>query len=491
MSTENDRRIDSQSFRDHLSTVNKEGKRNWIYPKKPGGRYYKARNVVAVLLLLFFFSGPFITISGQPLLLINILERKFVIFGMAFWPQDLHLLVLGVLSLIMFIVLFTTVFGRLWCGWACPQTIFMEMVFRRIEYWIEGDRAGQIRLNRSPWNWNKIWRKTLKHGVFFGMAFLISNLFLAYIIGKDELLTIITDPPSQHLAGLISITIFSGVFYGVFAFLREQVCHFICPYGRMQSVLLDNNSINVMYDYQRGEPRARVSERDDIGSKASLDDLGLTAASGFGDCIDCHQCVRVCPMGIDIRNGTQMECVYCTACIDACDDVMDKIDKPRGLIRYSSENAIREESNKIFTPRVAGYSGILVVLLATFFTLLGMRPDTETTILRQPGTLYQTLPGNRYSNIYEIKVINKTFEPIRYDLRLDHPAGELIPLGDFGKLPPQGLTEGRFLVRLSEAQLNSSKTEVSFRVYANGKQVETITSGFIGPELKTPQTTHE
>jgi len=482
MTSQNDRRIDRDSFRDHLSTVNEEGKRNWIYPKKPDGRYYKARNIVAFLLLLFFFSGPFITINGQPMLLLNILERKFVIFGVAFWPQDLHLLLFGALSLIIFIVLFTAVFGRLWCGWACPQTIFMEMVFRRVEYWIEGDRASQIRLNKSPWDWNKIWRKTLKHSVFFGMAFLISNLFLAYIIGKDQLFAIITDPPSQHLAGLTAITIFSGVFYGVFAFMREQVCHFICPYGRMQSVLLDNNSINVMYDYKRGEPRGKVSERNDVGGKATLDDLDLNPVQDFGDCIDCHQCVRVCPMGIDIRNGTQLECVHCTACIDACDDVMDKIDKPRGLIRYSSENAIQKEEKKILTPRVAGYSGILAVLLITFFTLLSIRPDTETTILRQPGTLYQTLPGDRYSNIYEIKVINKTFEAVEYKVKLREPEGEMNSLGDISIVPPQGSSKGRFLIILPADELKGTQTELTFDIYAGNKKTETMNSVFIGPE---------
>lgn len=485
MSVEKNHRIDQDSFRDHLSTVNKEGKRNWIYPKEPSGRFYKARNIVAILLLLLFFSGPFITVNGQPLLLLDILERKFVIFGMAFWPQDLHLLLFGMLALIVFIVLFTAVFGRLWCGWACPQTIFMEMVFRRVEYWIEGDRSSQIRLNRSPWNWNKIWRKGLKHSVFFGMAFLISNLFLAYIIGKDQLFTIITDPPSQHLAGLTAITIFSGVFYGVFAFLREQVCHFICPYGRMQSVLLDNNSINVMYDYKRGEPRGKVSERDDVGRKATLNDLGVSPVSDFGDCIDCHQCVRVCPMGIDIRNGTQLECVHCTACIDACDDVMDKIDKPRGLIRYSSENAIRKEDERILTPRVAGYSGILAVLIITFFTLLSMRPDTETSILRQPGTLFQTLPDNKYSNIYEIRVINKTFDNINYEISLQSPEGELNPLGKFDTVPPQGSTKGRFLIILPGEELKGPQTELTFNVYADGELVETVTSGFIGPEMQS------
>lgn len=482
MSNRKDHRTASQSFRDHLSTVDEEGRRNWIYPKKPGGRYYTARNIVAAFLLLLFFLGPFLTIKGQPVLLLDVIERKFVFFGVAFWPQDFHLLVFGLLALIIFIVLFTAVFGRLWCGWACPQTIFMEMVFRRIEYWIEGDMSSQIRLNRSPWNAHKIWRKTLKHAVFFGLSFVISNLFLAYIIGKDELFAIITDPPSQHLAGLTAITIFSGVFYGVFAFLREQVCHFICPYGRMQSVLLDNNSINVMYDYRRGEPREKVANRNDVGRKAGPDDLLASPVTDFGDCIDCTQCVKVCPMGIDIRNGTQLECIHCTACMDACDDVMDKIGKERGLIRYSSEHAIRDEQSRVLTPRVAGYSGILIALLAVFVILMDMRPDTETSVLRQPGTLYQTLPGNRYSNVYEIKAINKTFEELDFEIRLLRPGGEITPLGSFETLPAQGSAKGRILVKLPGDQLTGSKTELELGVFAGGKQLETITSQFIGPE---------
>jgi cytochrome c oxidase accessory protein FixG len=481
-SLEEDRRIDKKQFRDHLATVNEEGKRNWIYPKKPSGRYYKARNAVALLLLAFFFTAPFISVNGNPLILINVLERKFVIFGVAFWPQDLHLLVFGMLSFILFIVVFTAIFGRLFCGWACPQTIFMEMVFRRIEYWIEGDAADQIRLNKKPWNFEKIWKKTTKHSVFFAMAFVISNLFLAYIIGKDQLFQIITDPPSEHLAGLSAMIVFSGVFYGVFAFMREQVCHFVCPYGRMQSVMLDNNSVNVMYDYKRGETRASVKERYQLENrKATLEDLGFSTDQSFGDCIDCYQCVRVCPMGIDIRNGTQLECVHCTACIDACDDVMEKINKPRGLIRYSSENAIREEKQKILTPRVAGYSSILVVLLITFITMLTLRTETETSILREPGTLYQELPDNMYSNIYNLRVLNKTFDEIEYELRLENPAGEIISLGAVENVPAQNSAEGRLLVKLSEQDLTGPQTELTFGVYSNGERIETITSGFLGP----------
>jgi cytochrome c oxidase accessory protein FixG len=479
---EDERRIDKQNFRDHLATVNEDGKRNWIYPKKPSGRFYKARNVVAVFLLAFFFSGPFITINGNPLLLLNILERKFVIFGVAFWPQDLHLLVFGMLTFILFIVLFTAIFGRIWCGWACPQTIFMEMVFRRIEYWIEGDASAQIRLNRQDWNFDKIRKKVSKHAIFFGMAFLISNMFLAYIIGKDQLFEIITDPPSEHIAGLSSMIIFSGVFYGVFAFMREQVCHFVCPYGRMQSVMLDNNSINVMYDYVRGETRAPVKDRYQLENrKASLEDLGFSANETFGDCIDCYQCVKVCPMGIDIRNGTQLECVHCTACIDACDSVMEKIDRPLGLIRYSSENAIREEKHKVLTPRVAGYSGILLILLTVFITMLTLRPDTETSILREPGTLYQELPNDRYSNIYNVKILNKTFEEMPVEIRLESPDGEIVSLGTVDSIQPQNSAEGRFMVQLSRENLSGSQTEIIFGIYSGDEKLETVTSGFLGP----------
>lgn len=482
MAKKQDRRINEEQFRDHLATVNSQGGRNWIYPKKPSGNYYKARNIVALFLLAFFFSGPFIEINGQPLLMINIIERQFVIFGVAFWPQDLHLLVFGMLAFIIGVVLFTTIFGRLFCGWACPQTIFMEMVFRRIEYWIEGDSASQIRLKNAPWTTEKILKKGSKHAIFYSMAFLISNLFLAYVIGKDAWFELITDPPSEHVAGLSIMIIFSAVFYGVFAFMREQVCHFVCPYGRMQSVMLDNNSINVMYDYVRGESRASVGDRNKVETrKATLADLGFSENTSFGDCIDCNQCVKVCPMGIDIRNGTQLECIHCTACIDACDEVMDKIDKPRGLIRYSSENAIRSEQRKIITPRVIGYSSILIVLISVFFVLMSMRSDLEATILRERGTLFQELPNNRVSNIYTIKVINKTFEEIDYELQLLSPEGIIVALGNNTTVPSQSLAEGRFMVQLSKEVLDGLQTELTFAILTNGKQIETVKTGFLGP----------
>ena len=252
---------DIEEYRDKVSTIDDEGKRIWVYPKKPKGSYTRAREILALFLLVFFFGAPFIKINDQSLLLFDILNRKFIIFGLVFWPQDFHLFVLATLSLIVFIVLFTVVLGRLWCGWACPQTIFMEMVFRKVEYWIEGDARHQIALSKSPWTVQKVFKKSLKHSVFFLISFLIGNTFLAYIIGVDALFKIITDPPSEHIAGLFFMISFSGVFYAVFAFFREQVCTMICPYGRLQGVLLDPNSIVVAYDFKRGEPKQKLSQK--------------------------------------------------------------------------------------------------------------------------------------------------------------------------------------------------------------------------------------
>ena len=405
----------AETYRDKVSTIDEEGRRIWVYPKKPKGPYTRKREILAVFLLIFLFGTPFIKVYGQPLLLFDILNRKFIIFGLVFWPQDFYLFVLATLSLIVFIVLFTVIFGRLWCGWACPQTIFMEMVFRKIEYWIEGDARNQIALNKVPWTSKKIFKKTLKQTIFFSISFVIGNTFLAYIIGVDELFIIISDSPSEHIVGLSTMVLFSSVFYGVFAFFREQVCTMVCPYGRLQGVLLDPNSIVVAYDFKRGEPKgkfARNQERKDLG-----------------DCVDCKQCVEVCPTGIDIRNGTQLECINCTACIDACNSVMIKLKWPTGLIRYASYNGILEGAKLRFTPKIAGYSAILLFLLiVTIFFLFGRSP-VETTILRTPGLLYQETDDGNIANLYNLKIINKTHESQTIELRLKSPKGTIRMVG--------------------------------------------------------------
>ncbi len=458
-----------ESFRDHLATVDQEGKRIWIYPKKPSGKYYTWRTYVSIFLLAVLFVGPFIRIGGEPLLLLNIMERRFVIFGAPFWPQDIHLFVLAFIIGIVFIIVFTVAFGRLFCGWVCPQTIFMEMVFRKIEYAIEGDRGSQQALDRAPWNADKIRKRALKHLTFFLISFLIANTFLAYIIGSDDLIDIITDPPTQHLAGLGAITVFTFVFYAVFARFREQVCTTVCPYGRLQGVLLDRDSVVIAYDRMRGEQRGKFRKNEE------------RSTVGKGDCIDCHQCVLVCPTGIDIRNGTQLECVNCTACIDACDHMMESVKLPKGLIRYASESEIADKRAFRYTPRMKAYSAVLGLLLVAFFSVLFMRSEVETSILRTPGVLYQDKGEEGISNLYNYKLINKTDRdmPIRFAL-IDH-AGEVQLVGEAVEIPPAGRVEGAMFILLDRSQLDGRKTKLKIGVYSGDELVETVKTNFIGP----------
>ncbi len=458
---------EKQTFRNELATVSKEGKRNWIYPKKPSGRFYNARTLVSFLLLAILIGTPFIKTDGHPYILFDFLNRNFILFGIPFGTHDFHLFVLAMISIIVFIILFTVVFGRVFCGWACPQTIFMEMVFRKIEYFIEGDANQQRQLNKAPWTASKIFKKTLKQSIFFAIAFFISNIFLSYIIGMDELLKIVTAPPSEHMKGFIAILIFSGIFYWVFSYFREQACTIVCPYGRLQGVLLDQDSIVIAYDHVRGEPRGKLKKNEDTSSQ--------------GDCIDCHLCVDVCPTGIDIRNGIQLECVNCTACIDACDNVMDKISKPRGLIRYDSLNGITKKIKFRFTPRMMGYSAVLTVLLSVLTFLLVTRSDFSINILRTPGMLYQEQPNDMVSNIYDLNIVNKTFNKADIDIKLDDVNGELKLIGNKISLAPQGIADVKFMIILPKADLKKMNTPVTLSIYSNDKLLKMISTTFLGP----------
>lgn len=454
-------------FRDSIATIAADGKRAWIYPKKPIGKLFNARKLVSYGFLLVFFAMPWIKINGHPFMLLNVIERKFVLFGVAFFPQDFFLFVLAMLTFVVFIALFTALFGRLWCGWACPQTVFMEMVFRRIEYWIEGDMMQQRALDKRSWDSYKATRKISKHSIFFFISFLISNTFLAYIIGVDEWKKIVTDGVSAHMVGFLSIIAFTGVFYGVYARFREQVCIVVCPYGRLQGVLLDPNSVVVGYDYKRGEPRGKLSKENE---------------NKTGDCIDCHQCVHVCPTGIDIRNGTQLECINCTACIDACDSIMDKINKPHGLIRYTSENAISKGIKFKVTSRIIGYCIVLFVLFGTLVTFLSMRSDIEATVLRTPGLLYQKTDDTHISNLFSIEMVNKTFHDIPIELKVVQPAGEIKWVGNgITGIKQQSVSQSVFFLILPKSEITKTKTKVKFEIYSNGKKINTAETSFLGP----------
>ncbi len=455
-----------ESFRDSLATVSKEGKRKWIYPKKPAGRFYSARTIVSFLLLLILFVIPFIKTGGHPLFLFDILGRNFILFGVPFGPHDFHLFVLVMIGLIIFIILFTAVFGRVFCGWVCPQTVFMEMVFRKIEYFIEGSAKEQRSLNEQEWNGSKFFKKTSKHIIFFGLAFVIANFLLAYIIGMDNLVKIITDPPAQHLSGLLYITLFSGLFYWIFAYFREQACTIVCPYGRLQGVLLDSNSLVIAYDYKRGEPRGRLTKNE---------------VSNNGDCIDCKLCVDVCPTGIDIRDGIQLECVNCTACIDACDEVMVKIKKPKGLIRYDSLNGIDKQQRFRITPRIMSYSALLLILISVLTYLFTVRTDFSVNILRTPGMLFQEQPGDIISNLYDVSIINKTFNKMPVRLKLEESRGEIKLIGQEITLGPQGNYDGKFLVLMPKDAINKMNTILTIGVYSDKGLLQKIRTSFLGP----------
>ncbi|MCF8245983.1 MAG: cytochrome c oxidase accessory protein CcoG [Saprospiraceae bacterium] len=469
---------DTEEYRDHLATVDKKGKRVWMYPKKPSGWFYKARTWLSFVLLGLLFGMPFIRVNGEPLMLFDVLERKFIIFSIVFTPQDLHLFALAMVTLMLFVVLFTVVFGRLFCGWICPQTIFMEMVFRKIEYWIDGDAGQQRKLAAAPWTGQKIFKRLSKYAIFYAISLIIANTFLMYVIGSDKVLKIATDPIGLHLGGFMALLAFSGVFFFVFSYMREQVCIAICPYGRLQGVLLVPDSIVVHYDYVRGEPRGKISKQSTV-----------ELPTAKGDCVDCKLCVHVCPTGIDIRNGTQLECVNCTACMDACDGVMEKVNRPKGLIRYDSETGIKADakgagSRKIFTTRVWAYTGVLVALIALQAFLFATRSEVETVLLRTPGQLFQKVEGGYLSNLYNYEVINKTGQDIpSIEFKLvGAPGGRIKLVGDASTIvPKQGMVKGVMFIEMPEKELESRKTKLKIEVWSNGKLVDEAKTNFLGP----------
>lgn len=462
-----------QEFRDHIGTLDEQGKRKFIFPKKPSGKFYKYRKLVSYFLLAILIANPFIKINGNQFMMFNVIERRFNIFGFPFWPQDFYIFVLVMIIGVVFVTLFTVAFGRIFCGWICPQTIFLEMVFRRIEYWIDGDRGAQMRLDKQEWNADKIKKRLLKWALFFIISFIIANVFLAYVIGSDELWLMIEDGPLQHSGNFIALLIFTGVFYFVFVWFREQVCIIACPYGRLQGVLLDNKSINVAYDFVRGEKeagRAKFNKKED------------RALSGKGDCIDCMQCVHVCPMGIDIRNGTQLECTNCTACIDECDSIMKSVGLPKGLIRYASEDEIEKKEPFRFTARMKGYASVLVILIGILIGLLFLRNDVQADILRLPGQLYQH-KGDNISNIYTYKIVNKTthdFKDIHF--KLLNQKGNITLVGkEHFAIKGQGISQGTLFIEINQYLLNSEKTQLKIGVYNGAQLVETTTTNFLSP----------
>lgn len=456
-----------ESFRDHFDSVREDGKRNWFYPQKPKGKWHNRRIWFTVLILGILFTGPFLHRDGQPLFLFNILERKIILFGFFIGPQDYWLFGLLMIAAILLIVLFTNMLGRLWCGWACPQTVFMEMVFRKIEYAIEGDWNKQRALDKAPWTPDKIFKKGSKWVIFFIISFIIANLLLAYIIGVKELYKLILQPIGENLGTLSALMVFTLIFFFDFAWLRDQACTVICPYGRLQGVFLDRKSTVVAYDHKRGEPREKLRKSQERSE---------------GDCINCFQCVHVCPTGIDIRNGTQMECISCTACIDACDSIMDKVGFEKGLIRYASEETIINGKSRKLSIRKITFTVMIIAICSVLGFILLNRTDTSTTLLRVPGSQY-TLSEKGVGNLYTYKIFNKTNREISPEFRLDHPDGNLNFIGTNQLLlEPSGMLEGSVLISIPLSELGKRKTIIKLSVHDKGVFLEDFTTTFIAPE---------
>lgn len=463
--------LDPTTFRDSVNTMDESGKRKWVYPKKPNGRYTNYRLWVSIFLLIIYFGVPFIKINGNPFLMINILDRQFFMVGQPFYPQDFFILALGAIASLVFIILFTVVFGRIFCGWFCPQTIFMEMIFRKIEYAIEGDRNKQIKLDKQPWNSEKIWKRGLKWSIYIIISLVITHIMFMYIVGYREVFRIMSQGPFAHPTNFLVMILFTGAFYFVFAWFREQVCTLVCPYGRLQGVLIDKQTINVYYDFKRGESRSKWRKGED------------RKAEGKGDCIDCNQCVVVCPTGIDIRNGQQLECVNCTACIDACDEVMEKVGLPKGLIRYATEDEIEKEEKFTFNNRMKAYTVVLALLVGFLGFLLYNRGSLEAKFIKPAGSTYFVKEG-KITNTYNYTILNKGNEDRVITLKVLEPAHGIVVFSDSEKIKikKDQISKGTINISFPESEIKLSKQNMKIGVYdEKGSLLDTYETYFEGP----------
>lgn len=390
---------------ERLATTDEKGKRVFLYPADVRGNFKKLRLHVHNVLLVMFLVLPWIQINGHQAVLLDIAHRKFIIFGLTFWAHDAPKLFFVFASVLVGISLITAILGRMWCGWACPETVFTENVYRRVERWIEGNAVQRRRLAKAPWSFNKFKLKGFKWFVFTLITLLITHSFLAYFIGVEELAKMMSQSPVEHPKAFTFMAATTAILLFAFGSFREQFCIILCPYGRFQSVLLDENSLVVAYDEARGEPRRGTDDNS-------------------GDCINCYRCVDVCPTGIDIRRGLQMECIACTACIDACDEVMDRVKKPHGLIRYSTEANLNNKPNQHIRPRVIVLSMVLLVLLSGLSYILLTRPNVKVDIFNARGKTYQLLKLEKQTlvmNQFVLNAANYTFDDAFVQLEAADP----------------------------------------------------------------------
>ncbi|MEZ4362992.1 MAG: cytochrome c oxidase accessory protein CcoG [Kofleriaceae bacterium] len=397
-----------------LPTLNRDGTRFLVRPKLSRGRFLNRRRVIGYALIALFVLLPQLRVGGRPPMLIDLVHREIVFLGTVFRPSEGFLLMLLGLAVVLTVFFVTAMWGRVWCGYACPQTVYLELIFRPIERWLEGTPAQQRALDAKGANG----RRRLKWLIYLVLAFVIANVFLSYFVPTDLLYRWVLGSPTNHPGGFAVVCAVTALMFFDFAYFREQTCTVACPYGRLQSVLLDRRSLIVGYDARRGEPRGKVG-------KASQRDAADAPARG--DCIDCGACVATCPTGIDIRDGLQMECIGCAQCIDACDPIMDKLKRPRGLIRYASQEQLAGEPRKLSRLRVWLYPGLLAVVGSVSIWLLGARASSELWVLRNDAAAFQTLDDGQVSSLVRLKIENRDDRAHAYVVSLaDDPESKLI-----------------------------------------------------------------